>query len=121
MTDEDIANALLQCGTVTKTAEFLEVNRCRLYKRVNAKSVQDILHKKREELFSSSCSRLIEASTDAIEVLIATMHDPETTAGQRIRACEVLLTNAYKSFELLDITNEIRELKQDFEEMKGRC
>lgn len=118
--DEDIASALLIGGTITRTAEILGVNRCKLSKRANSEPVQDLVHQKRTELFSASCSRLIEASTSAIEVLVDTLHNKKASTGQKLRACELLLTNAFRAYELIDLSNDLRALKQEFEELKER-
>jgi hypothetical protein len=101
LTQPTIKAAALACGLTDRT----------LLNYLDMPHFQEALRAAQQQALDSTVRLLTGASAEAVEVLRAAMHDDTATAGARVRAVEVWLSQMYRLRELLDIEARIAALE----------
>ena len=96
ISDEQIIAALLNNGTIRKTAAAVGLSERAVYDRMNTGEFQVLYKAAKADLIRSAVFNINGRLQEAIEVITDIMNDTETNAAVRLQAAQTILNNAGK-------------------------
>jgi hypothetical protein len=112
LTDEAIATALIQRGSIVAAADELQCSKRTLYSRMKTPSFQELYSKAKAEVLRAAAAKLSNSVVDAVEVLTDVMNDPNCAAQVRINAASNVIQYAIKLTSTTDILERIAAIKE---------
>ena len=103
--------ALMEYPSHQKAASALGISEVTLWRSMKQPEFAEAYRKARREAFSQSVARLQHASNAAVGTLLRVMTSPEASPSSRVRAAEVVLTNALRGIEVEDIEARVAKLE----------
>lgn len=105
--------ALLSAPTVKEAAEAATVGERSLHRWLREDDAFDRAYRKaRRQAVQQATSRLQQASSLAVDVLIEVMSDKSAKNSDRVAAARTVLETAYRSIEVDDIEQRLAVLEQ---------
>ena len=115
--DSELLVAILQSGSYSEAARTLGISKQTISRRMKDSELKSRIIELRKGVLDSLNTRLLEASSQAIDVLIRLMNS-ENEQTQYNSASRILgLTQDF--IESADIINELEQLKIEMEKRKG--
>lgn len=115
LTDEAIATALIQRGSIVAAADELQCSKRTLYSRMKTPSFQELYSKAKTELLKSATAKLSNSITGAVDVLTTVMNDPETPPQTRVNAASNVIQYAVKLTSTVDILERLEALEESIQ------
>ena len=110
---ERAVSALLSASTLEEAAKLAKVSPATLRRWRQTEPFDAAYRSARVALLDCATASLRRAATEAVDVLLSVMRDPDARAGDRIRAASIVLDKAYTSAELEDLAERIVALERD--------
>lgn len=117
-TDEEIMEALIIYGSVTRAAEALKIARLTIHKRLRNEAFATKLKAKRSENWECAHTKLTDTLNMAIDTMRDILSNNNVAATTRLKAAIAVLDLGLKSQEQLDIITRVEHLEKQLESNK---
>lgn len=101
-TDEEIIAALLQNGTIQRTAEALGLSPRTVYTRMGDKHFRQRYAEARNDILRGAVFSLNQRMADAVDTISGVMKDLEASPAVRLQAAQAILSHAVKLSATID-------------------
>ena len=109
---EEAIAALLTQRNIEEAARSAGIGTRTLMRWLQMPEFQKAYRQARRDAYSQAVARLQQGTSAAATILLKTMIDPGTPASVRVRAAEVIFSQAFKAIEIEDIEARVSELEQ---------
>jgi len=109
---EEAILALLSNRSVEDAARAVKIGPRTLYRWLNEPSFDKAYRQTRRKAFGQSTARLLQASGAAVSTTLKVMAGPGSSASERLRAAEMVLSHAAKSIETEEIVARLLEIER---------
>ncbi len=106
--------ALLESSSVTEAAQKCGLSQKTLYRFLEDDDFKREYRSARRQAFENSIAQIQSASGEAVETLRQNLHCENPFV--EVRAAQIILDNAYKGIELLELMERIERLEDAIEE-----
>ncbi len=107
--------ALLSEPSTTAAAAKVGIGETTIYRWLNDAAFAEAYREARRAAVHQAISRLQQVSSNAVQVLVSVMEDPQTPATARISAAKAVLEFAIKAVEFEDIQVRLAALEKLYE------
>lgn len=115
VSDEEIIATLLQCKSLTETAEKLNVDRRTLYNRMNDKEFKAKYAEAKNEILRSSIYFFTEKAGKAIKIIADMMENENTNPAIRFQCAKYILDNVFEFTEKFEnAEQDARKIRDPF-------
>jgi hypothetical protein len=104
--------ALLTESTLDQAARAAGISAATLFRWLKEDAFRARYAEARRDAFGQAIARLQQASSAAVDALLAIAGDAEAPAAARVSAASRILEHATKAIELEDVTKRLNELEQ---------
>lgn len=100
-TDEQIAAALLECGTIKQAAAACGISERAIYDRMNTNDFQSIYKAAKADIIRAAVFNLNSRLQAAVDTIAEIMADKEARPATRLQAAQMILTHAGRAAQRL--------------------
>lgn len=112
MTDEAIAAALIECGSIKNAATSCGCTVRTIYERKKSADFQRIYAQAKADVLKAATAKLQGEMLGAVDTLVSIMQDADTAAQTRANAAVYVLQYGVKLTETTDILDRIETLEE---------
>jgi hypothetical protein len=109
---ESALAALLTLGEVRAAAKKAGIGETTLWRWLKDEAFASAYREARRKVLEATASRLTSDSTKASRVLLQIAQDKKAPASARVSAAKVIIENAVKAVETLDLEPRLKELEK---------
>lgn len=110
---EKALTALLNSSTLSDAAKACGLSEATLYRYLQEKEFKKDYREARRQLVEYSINELQQASGDAVKTLKTNLSCGNPSV--EVRAAQIILDNAHKGIELMDVLERLEVLESEFE------
>ena len=104
--------SLLSASSIREAAEAAELSEPTAYRYLAVGGVKRELARRQEAILSQVGARMVSDAMVARDALLLVIGNDEVAPGTRVRACQVVLDVVLRMYEVLSLSERVRQLEE---------